>query len=126
MLKSLARLFFSFVSNVIALGIATYLVSGFEIHTDFPGFLEVALVFTLINAFLRPIFKLILSPVIILTFGLGIILLNMSMLYLLTLLSPNIKIVGLGPLIYATLIVGIINALFHFFMKEAYGGKNKE
>lgn len=116
-MKLLSRFLSSFISNVIALYIATYFVVGFKIIGALQDFLWVALIFTLINFFLRPIFKLILGPIIILTLGLGIILVNMLMLYILTLLTPKIVIAGLSPLVYGSLIIGFANFIFHFLAK---------
>lgn len=116
----LARLIFYFFSNLIALFAAVYFVKGFEIGPGFNNFLLVAAVLTLINVFFRPILKLILTPVIVLTFGLGIFLVNALMLYLLDKLLINITITGTVPLIYTTLIISLVNLIINFSAKRIY------
>lgn len=123
-MKFIAKITFSFFSNLIALWIAVNFVKGFEIVFDFRNFALVAAIFTLINIFVRPILKFVLSPIIILTFGLGIILVNALMLYLLDILLINITIEGLEPLIYATLIISAVNILINFSAKKLYKETN--
>lgn len=120
MLKFISRLIFSFFTNFVALLAAAYFIKEFKIATDLFSFFLVAGVFTLINVFIRPILKFILSPVIILTFGLGILLVNALALYLLDIFLINITITGLKPLIYATLIISLINILISFSAKRIY------
>lgn len=119
----LARLIFYFFSNLIALMAAVYFIKGFEVSPGLSNFLLVAGVLTLINVFFRPILKLILTPVIVLTFGLGIFLVNALMLYLLDKVLINITITGTVPLIYATLIISLVNLIINFSAKNIYIGE---
>ncbi len=99
---------------------AGYFVAGFEIAPGFASYLTVAAILTLINIFIKPLIKLVLTPVIILTLGLGIILVNALILYLLDFFSSEITIIGITALIYATLIISIVNILINFSAKRAY------
>jgi putative membrane protein len=117
-MKLVSKIILAFVSSAIALWAATYFVSGFELSFELRPFLTVVAVFTLLNVFLRPVLKLIMSPVIILTLGLGIILVNAFVLYLLDFILVEITINGLLSLLYATLIISIINVLTHFSAKN--------
>lgn len=119
-MKFISHFIFSFFSSIIALLAAIYFVEGFKISSDWINFSIVAGIFTLINIFVRPVLKLILSPVIILTFGLGIFLVNVLTLYLLDFFSVNITISGLNSILYATLIISLINILINFSAKRIY------
>ncbi len=119
-MKFISHIIFSFFSNSAALLAAGYFVKGFEISPGLPNFFIVASIFTLMNIFIRPILKLILSPIIILTFGLGIFLVNVLTLYLLDFFSANITITGLNSLLYSTLIITLINILINFSAKGTY------
>lgn len=120
MFRLLSRLILSLFSNLIALWVAVYFIKGFEITPGFTNFFLVAGVFTFLNIFIRPILKLILSPVIVLTLGLAIFLINALMLYLLDKLLINITIAGMVPLIYATLIISLVNIVINFSAKRLY------
>ncbi len=119
-MRFIARLIFSFFSNLVALGAAVYFIPGFSITPNLVNFLGVAGIFTLINIFIKPLLKLVLTPIIIITFGLGIIFANMLALYLLDFLSVNITIEGLQALLYSSLIIGSINLLINFSAKRLY------
>ncbi len=114
------RLIFYFFSNLIALMVANHFVEGFEIGPGFNSFLLVTAVLTLINVFFRPIIKLILTPVIVLTLGLGILLVNALIIYFLDKLLVDITIMGTLPLIYATLIVSLVSFVINFSAKSIY------
>jgi len=119
-MKLFSRLIFYFFSNVLAFLAAVYFVEGFEIAPNYIDFLTATAVFTLLNVFIKPILKLILSPIIIITLGLGVILVNALTLYLLDFLSEGVNIEGLTALFYATLIIGLINIAISFSAKNLY------
>lgn len=116
-MRFLAHFVFAFFSNLVALWLATNFVSGFEVSADFARFLIAAVLFTLINILIKPIFKAILSPFIILTLGLLSLVINAGMLYLLDLLSENVTITSIESLIYGTLIISAVNLLIGFSAK---------
>ncbi len=78
----------------------------------------IAIVFTVLNLLLKPVLKLILGPIIILTLGLGLVLVNMLVLYILDKLSNNLSIDGVLTLLYASLITGVANFIFHTLLKK--------
>jgi len=111
------RIIFAFISNLIALIVAANFIAGFQISGTFTNILAVSGIFTALNLLLRPLLKLILSPVIILTLGLFTIVINASILYLLDILSQNVTIIEIKPLIYGTLLITAVNFILHFFRK---------
>lgn len=84
------------IINGIALWIAAWLVAGIEFgsSTDTWETVKVvafvALIFGLLNAFVRPILKLISLPFIILTLGLFVFIVNAAMLMLTSWISGNL------------------------------------
>jgi len=119
-MKIIARLFFLFFSNTVALFVAQYVVAGFSVALSFESYVRIVLLFSAIVFFLRPLIKLVLSPIIIITFGLGIIIVNAIVLYVLTLLTPDVFVTGLDALLYATVVIGIVNLVLHFAAKLLY------
>jgi len=111
------RIIFAFISNLIALFVAANFIAGFQISGTFANILAVAGIFTALNLLLRPLLKLILSPIIILTLGLFTIVINASILYLLDILSQNVTIMEIKPLIYGTLLITAVNLVLHLFRK---------
>jgi len=119
-MRFLIHLIFSLFSNFVALLAAVYFIPGFDIIPGFTNFLLAALVLTLINAFIRPILKLLFTPIIFLTFGLGTLIINALLLLLLDKLLTNITITGILSLIYATLIITAVNLVISFTAKRTY------
>ncbi len=115
-----ARLVIIVGGNAIALWIANAFVPGFVLSGNWFIIILIALVFALLNFFLKPLLTLILGPVIVLTLGLGVLVVNAIILYLLPVIADHIDILrgsimiqNIPALIFATLIVSIINFIIH-------------
>ncbi|MDP3948736.1 MAG: phage holin family protein [bacterium] len=117
-MKLVAKLLVAIAVNAAALFAAAYVVKGFNLNVTVQSIVFLAVILTLLNLLLKPMLKLILGPLIILTLGLGLILVNMVILYVLDIISPDITIVGIISLIYSSLIIGIVNFVFHFVTKD--------
>ena len=122
MMRFINHLILFFVSSLVGLLIASHFIAGFSVSNDLKALFIVSAALTLINVFVRPLLKLILSPVIILTLGLGIIIVNAIVLGLLTFLSPTgyVAISGLKALLFATLIVSFVNTVINFSAKSLF------
>ena len=115
-MKIIRNILSSLLINATAIWIAQYFVSGFYVELDIISFIKIVTLFTLINILLKPLAKMMFGPITILTLGLGIIIVNALMLYLLILIFPGIiAIAGLYALIYATIIIGAVNFILHLF-----------
>jgi putative membrane protein len=111
-MKLIAKLIFSLAANGIALWIAAHAVQGFSIVPTVRAYLIVAAVFTVIELIIRPILKLLLAPIIIITLGLGLIVIDAIVLEVLAhTVGQYISITGLYPLVYATLIIGAVHVI---------------
>jgi len=119
-MKFLARLILAFIANAAALWATSYFISGFQISYELYNFLIVTGLFTLINLYIKPIVKMILSPLIILSFGLFTLVINWGLLQILDIFSQNLTITGFLPSIYATLIISVVNLVVHFSAKIVY------
>lgn len=102
----------SLVSNAIAIFAAEYFVPGFEVTNDWSGLAIVVLLFTAANSLVLPVLRFILKPLIWLTLGLFSLVINGALIYVVDILSEGITISGLLPLLLATIIIGLINAIF--------------
>jgi putative membrane protein len=124
-MKLISRIIIIFIANALGLFLAAYFVKDFTINMDPLAYLKIAGVFTLINIFIRPILKLILTPLLLITLGFGIIAVNAILLYGLYKIFPadiNLGIAssGLYPLVYATLIISAVHFIISFTAKRAY------
>lgn len=118
--RLISGLIFRIFSNAVAIIAANQLVEGFIFEGDLLALIITAIILTLINIFIKPIIKLFLSPFIVLTLGLFIIVINAFTLYILDIFSQPLTIEGLIPLLWSTLIIGVINFLINSSAKSLY------
>lgn len=110
----LARPIIAFVGNLTALMIATRVIEGFALEQNPRALLTAAGLLTLINLTIRPVLKLFLSPLIILSLGLFSIAINAALLFMLDYFLASLTIKGLLPLLAATLLMSFVNIIIHF------------
>jgi len=108
------------VVTAVALWVAVQLIDGIDYTGTWPGLLGVALIFGFINAIIRPLLYLLSCPLIVLTLGLFILILN-GLLLLLTAAIANaiglpFVVDGLGAAILGALVIGITSMLLNIFV----------
>ena len=95
-----ARLFIT----AFALWVATQIVPG--IHVRGPvALLVAALVFGLVNAFVRPVLVFLSFPLTVLTLGLFLLVVNAAMLGLTAWVLPGLRVDGFWPALFGALVV---------------------
>jgi putative membrane protein len=108
--------------TAIALWAATRLVSGITYHGNWLGLAGVALVFGILNSFVRPILNFLAFPLVIVTLGLFIFVLNALMLMLTSGLSSKLGIDfhvgGFWPAFWGAIVVGIVSFLLSIFLPD--------
>jgi putative membrane protein len=104
------------VVNAVALYAAVYLLQGNGINpqsSNWVDFLWLALIFGVVNALIKPVIVVLGCPFIILSLGLGIILINTLMFYLAGLIGSNFgvgfTVDGFIPTLLGALIVSVIS-----------------
>lgn len=123
-MRWLFRIIIIIAGNALGLWLAYLYVPGFVVTTDLLKLVLIALILALLNAILKPILTLIFGPIIVLTLGLGIIVVNAAILLILQFLGNNLDILrgslsiqSIPALIYATLILSAINFVIHLATK---------
>ncbi|MBI5913133.1 phage holin family protein [Candidatus Azambacteria bacterium] len=112
------RLIALILGNVLALFLASYYIAGVAISGGWQGALIVGLVFSAVNFFLKPLLKLLLGPIILLTLGIFILVINMGVLWVTDLLLPQMSIASIGALFLATLLVSAVNFATHIVFRK--------
>jgi putative membrane protein len=106
------------VGNVVALFVAAWILSGVGYGDQWWTLFIAAAVFTLVNAWLKPVLTVLSIPFIIVTLGLFYFLLNVLMLYLTDWLVPHFEISGFGWGVLAAIIVSIVNGLMNMVLPD--------
>ncbi len=107
------RLLISWLTNALVLGVVTALLTDVRVD-DFGSLLVAALVFGVLNTMFKPLLRLITLPFAILTFGLAWFFVSMLMLDLTAAIASGFFIDGFWTLVWATVIVWIVNLALDF------------
>jgi putative membrane protein len=117
------------VINAIALYLAIFLLDGRGV--DFTGrwvdIIWLALIFGLVNAFLRPLLKFLTCPLIILTLGLFTLLINTFLFWLTGWIGQSfnlgLSVHGFWPAFLGGVIVSIVSIVLSTIFKDELRGK---
>lgn len=114
------KLVVQILSNAIAIYIAAKIVPGFTFsgENSFAALLTAGFILGLINFFIKPVLKLISAPIILLTFGLFTIVINIAMLFLLAKFVPELAISGLAAAFWAMIVISAVNFFIGAFSKN--------
>lgn len=108
--------------NAAALWVATRLVPGVTYSGELLPFLGVALVFGIVNAFIRPVAKLLALPLIILTLGVFALIVNGLMLWLTSSVSTTLglgfHVSGFWAALFGSLVVSIVGTVLWMFVHD--------
>jgi len=118
------RLFVRLVINALALWIAIELIPGLTFEGNNVSLFVIALIFGLVNALVRPIIILLTCPLVVLTLGLFILVINTIMLSLTIWLSgPEVFDLGLmssgfGATFLGALVISIVSGIITGLIKD--------
>ncbi|HEX9108082.1 MAG TPA: phage holin family protein [Longimicrobiales bacterium] len=117
-MKFLVRL----IVTAIALWVAVQVIPGLEYHGGPFGLVGVALVFGIINALVRPILLLLTCPLVVLTLGLFLFVLNGILLWIAaacsSFLGISFQVHGIVPAILGGLVIGLVSMVLNVFVRE--------
>jgi putative membrane protein len=123
------RLIVRLLASAVALAVAAWLVDGISVG---PGtnteraltLLGVAVIFGLVNAIVRPILRLLTFPLVILTLGLFLLVLNALMLLLTEWIAEQFDLAfqvdGFWPALLGALIITVVSFLINVVLPDEY------
>ena len=97
--------------NFLGLWAAAGLLSGISYNNKVGVIIVAALIFSIVNALIRPLVIILALPAIVLTLGLFTFVVNGFMLYLTTLIYPSFAVSSFWQALLAVLIVWVVNYL---------------
>jgi putative membrane protein len=113
---------FSWLTDAIVLGVAAALLTQVYVG-DFGDLVVAALLFGILNTFLKPLVRLITLPLAIVTLGIAWFFVSMLMLWLTSEIVSGFDIHGFWTLVWTTIIVWAvdltINLAFGMFREVA-------
>jgi putative membrane protein len=116
----LRRFVVTWFFNIVALWVAAELLSGIGYSEDEWILVLAALVFSLVNIFVKPLVILFTLPLVIITLGIALFFVNLLMLYLTSWIVDDFTVDSFGAAILATIIVWLVNTVLEaIFTREA-------
>lgn len=112
------RLILRLLVNAAALWVAAELVPGIDLTGDAWSILLVALVFGLVNTFLKPILKLFSLPVLVLTLGLFALVINAVLLAITALIMESLTIDGFVAALLGSIVISIVSAVLNTLLPD--------
>ena len=108
--------------NTLAIYVAVKLVSGVHYEGGPVGFLIVALLFGLVNATVRPLLAMLTCPLVLLSLGLFLFVINAVMVLLTGWLSRQFdlgfRVDGFWPAFWAGLLIGLVSLFLSVVVGE--------
>lgn len=104
--------------SVLALGVAlsTKIIPGIHVDGAFTLFC-VVLLLTFFNAILKPLLVFFTLPFIVLSMGVGLIVINAGLFYLVSRLVQGFYVAGFWPAFGGALVVGVTNMVVSQFLR---------
>jgi putative membrane protein len=112
--------------NAAALWVATRLVPGVSFDGGTLPFLGVALVFGVLNAFVRPLMQVLTFPLILVTLGFFLLVVNGLMLWLTSSLSASLglgfHVTGFWAAFWGAIVVSVTSLLLSMLIRDSSPG----
>jgi putative membrane protein len=109
--------------NAVALYVATRIVPGLTFDGQWTTLAVVALIFGVVNAFVRPLLEVLTCPLIILTLGLFTFVINALMLLLTGVIADQLNlgfhVSGFIAALLGALVISFISFVMNLFVSEA-------
>lgn len=109
----LARLFYTWVILALGVLVSAHVVPGIS-YANTATLIVVVLLLSLLNAILKPLLLFFTLPFIVLTMGIGILLINALLFYMVGGLVTGFHVAGFGSAFLGGLIVSLTNFLINF------------
>lgn len=103
--------------NVLALFIVEYIVPGFRLSGLWTAVVA-AVVIGIVNTFIKPILQLIALPASILTFGIAAFLINVFLLWGVSMVVPGFVIAGFWTAVVASIVLSLVSWFLHSLAQD--------
>ena len=98
--------------NTLAVLVATHLVSGID-YVTVGSLLVASLLFGILMTFLRPLLFLLTLPLVVLSLGFFVLVINAGLLYLVGRLVKGFNVDGFWPAFWGALVIGLVSLVLN-------------
>ena len=120
----IVRLALRLVVLAVIIGVVARIVPGIHVHGGFVWLLWIALIFSVVNLILGPFFRLISLPLMFLTLGLILLVVNAALLGITAALTTHLTISGFGAALLGGLLIAVFSWLAEMLLPVLRRGKH--
>ncbi len=120
------RIILRVLVNAVALWAAAALFDGITLSSEFVTIIIVAAIFGLVNAFLKPIARLLTFPLTVLTLGLFTLVVNAVMLQITDALTSGLVVNGFWTAVGGGVVISIVSWALSTFLPDEDRPRNPE
>ena len=106
------------IANALAILTAVRFVPNVVYSYEPMSLLKIALILALANAFIKPVLKLLFSPLILLTLGLFTIIINIFLIWLAVYFVPEFSIANFTAYFWTMIIISVFNFMVSSFTNK--------
>ena len=110
-MRWLIKFIFQILANVIGIFVVVYFLPQINFTGNWVDYLMVGAILAVANLIVRPILKIITAPLIFITLGLFIIIINAIILFGVDWFVEELTITNLWGYLWGSIIISIINAV---------------
>ena len=107
----LLRLLLRVVVVAVIIGVATRIDPGVHVYGGIGAYLWVAVLFSVVNAILGPVLRLLSLPLTILTLGLFLLVINAALLAVTAALTAHLDVDSFGSAVVGGLVIAVLSWL---------------
>jgi putative membrane protein len=102
------RLIGKFLVIALAVWLVALYVPGVTVREGIDSYLWIALVFAAVNLLVKPVLKLLSFPLLLLTLGLFLVVINAAMFGLTAWLTDRLAVDGIAPAVLGSLVISAV------------------
>jgi putative membrane protein len=118
MKKLLVKASLHILINALAIFAAVHFIEGIKMEINLANLLTAGFLLGLVNVLIKPVLVLFSLPFIILTFGFFTVIINISLLFLVSFLLPSFAIEGFWAAFWGVIIISLVNYLLSYFIED--------
>lgn len=105
--------------NALGLWVAAFFIEGVSFDHSFWTLFFASLIFSIINATLKPIIVIFSLPAIMITLGLFMLVVNALVVYLTGVFYSDLEISSFGAALLAAIVIGVVNYIVSLFIDNS-------
>ncbi len=106
------------VANAVAILASARLVPNVFYEYEFASLVKIAIMLAAANALIKPVLKMVFSPLILITLGFFTLIINIFLIWLVIRFAPELRIAGFSAYFWTMIIVSFFNFIVSSVFKR--------